>query len=277
MRHTPTLLSGLLLTGLTTLLSGQNLVNWASNSYVTGTTFDWTNPGAPWKFTTFSDTEERYGVPGDYKDPGTGVSYNFFGGVHLPGETTNNGAQFMNDNAWAGGMDVIRISGGTTTPNIGAQVGGVFIFKKEHFLNAQTPGDLFFSVHAANMSSWDSNNELRFLIKSGGSYYVSNSFSFAGTTSVPAPAKIEATSDSLSWFAYDPATSMYVSDAVSATPSLENVDAVGVQLQSFGKTAINNRIAFGNFQVSVVPEPGALAALAGSLALFLAIRRRARL
>ncbi len=193
--------------------------------------------------------------------------------------------------SWGGGgaySSILRLLG---NPNIALSVqlnptnitglntvNGMLIWKKEDFLNNGSTQAVQFgsgNTLSINFNSFNTTSaplttaDIRFVVKQGGSYYVSTTNKTDLTTGV---FSINPTSST--WASIN--TSTYAIGSIGAI-TFNNIEAVGIYY-NMSRTGGQLLAQFNDFQadLSVIPEPSTFAALAGLAALGLTATRRRR-
>lgn len=221
----------------------------------------------------------------DLNTPLSPLSANYSGGDIYGGVTAtgvsgvSNLVRVLNNNAVNGGGNDVLLFGKASSSVLGDRVTGVFLWKQSDFLAGSGVSD---SVTLSSLSYTGRVNpgtatgaEARWIIQQGSSYMISSNVTL--TASVAA----HPTSDlsSLSWFSYDPLTSMTSIGSAIVSPTFDAVTAAGVYLTAVNGAATGGiNIALSAFSaegtVSAIPEPSTAASLLGFGALAWAARRR---
>ncbi len=158
----------------------------------------------------------------------------------------------------------------------GSTMSALFLWKQEDFLNGFNTGSLDLvegSTIALNMVTNVGTTNGRAVVRVNNSYYISSTVVSSGATGL-----ISADLTTLSWFNYDPASSLNTVGSSFSLVSgglISNVKEVGFY---FSLTGIQNAIRLDSvkFDAIVVPESSTYALLAGGLGLsFLHRRKRA--
>ncbi len=203
-----------------------------------------------------------------YARAGAGASTNFYGGAVVD-PATHALVSYKVDPSGSGSVgDYVNCSAGTSGLGQGTNTTAVWVWKKDDFLNQAgafnvTVTSLFSYVgllYGANNAAYT-----RLLVKQGATYFISQA-SADGATIFGSRSL-----NNVTWYAYDPASSMNVIGSV-ATPAFDavnngisNVTALGVWLYGVrdiatangNGTRLNGLTALG----FAIPEPGMLAGL----------------
>ena len=231
--------------------------------YVASATIDTNGQGLSGGNVPFSTASARSPALGT--NSYNGSSPTFYGGVSEAGsgaidqflfETSDSSFRFRHSAASAGDSAT-----------------GVYLWKKADFLNGfVTVGNVTLtnsdaiSVHSRRFGSDFTDSEIRFVLQEGSVFYISDDLgqipATYGTTSLGDPT-------AANWFAYNPLSSIS-SIGVSASPTFENLESIGVWFQLTGGSSGKRTIAFDSFMANAtaaVPEPTSLP-LAGLGAMF---------
>ncbi|MFA7345982.1 MAG: PEP-CTERM sorting domain-containing protein [Terrimicrobiaceae bacterium] len=260
------------------------IVDWGGSSITTASFNSFRNYTGGAITTGGSGTNPASGVFGGFSsgDPALiSPSSNYTGG-NFYGEVsfTRNPAWVAQDNSGLG-ADVEN----STNPNRmvfkmgSATLNALVVWKQADFLNSLNTGNVGFdatSTVGININTLVEFNPGRVVIRlQGGSndgYYISQSTPFNATgTKTASPT-------SLTWLAYDPATSLTTFGAVTNLLSgaqISHVTEVGFLFQSTG-VLTSNAFRLDSFDVNAiaVPEPATWGLLAFSLTTVMVLRRR---
>jgi hypothetical protein len=248
----------------------------------------------PYVHTISFDDAAALGPASDYTGP------QFYGGYTFTSSSVQGKApagRVLNNWSLIGNNDAIRIYADAGDGNNwnGSTLGfaAAFIFKQADFIAGKTTGNFApdgFSV-TWRASSGANGNLVpagRWIVQVDGNYYLSEATITAAGYNITATASLTGSElTNTKWAAYNPAASLnFDQDAASFTAlELTAVTAIGVYFEhdSYAATA-NDRsgglLALSTFAatgaITAIPEPGAMAALAGlaTLAAVCAVRRR---
>lgn len=188
----------------------------------------------------------------------------------------------------SGGISLWRVGNGTSGTDdflnygsvltTGQSATSVFLWTQPTFLNSLNSGNITLasanafsaSLNVAGGSSMAGSN-FRWLIQVGGNYYLSSA---AGLTTTRTTYSLSDPS-SVSWFSYDPFSSLTTVGAVWTTPDFSNLTGVGVWMQSInsGASSITGEGRLYAFEAAAVPEPTTVALLGAGI-LLIGLRRR---
>lgn len=267
-------------------LSAAVVVNYNSAAYVTGNTN--LNRTTTSNTTTYSGGTGRSEVlafsESTALSPASGYDGpTFYGGYYRSGTnaTSTNGSSLRRiiNNA---SFDYIDSTFGYYTASAATATEGAFttVFLKQNFSTLSSTPNLTFE--ASNPLSINiqgiAKAEARWMIKDGGTYYVSN------LTYTTTGAKTLASANDTTWAIFDPSASLRFSPSSFSAHAFADIQAVGFYAQSNDPTveAANPSLfrvnAFSaSLVASSIPEPSSFAALAGLATLGLAaLRRRPR-
>lgn len=202
----------------------------------------------------------------------------FYGGASAT-TSLNGGFSVVNNNATnGGGNDAVLF--GRTGATIGDQVTGAFMWKQSDFLSNTTGSVTLESLSfTGRVNGVASVSESRWIIQQGDSYMISGSLAL--TTSITSYSATDLSA--LTWYDYTPDSGLSSMSGVAiAEPTFTGVTAAGLYLTATRGTSVGDLyLAFSAFgatgSLSTVPEPSAVAALAGMAVLgMVAVRRRVR-
>jgi hypothetical protein len=203
-----------------------------------------------------------------------GISYANIGSLSDP---ANNGLNRITSS------DSIQATSGAGTSAM--RMASAWYWQKASFLNglnvasgisfADQSGSLFASINNTGTPTTGNQRASRFLVQSGGQWYLSESFSTAtdGTLSINA-----ATSN---WYVFDPTANALFWDVTKPGGTvigslLTDITAIGIytQHQLFDGTSGSAAVqGFSSFEATVVPEPSSFALLLGAIVALAIIRR----
>jgi hypothetical protein len=182
-----------------------------------------------------------------------------------------------------GGASEVGVQNPGATPNAdqlqfklnGNTTSALLLWKQEDFLNGYNTGSLTLaagSTIALNLVTNAGTTNGRAVVRVGSSYYISASVVSSGEIGLKS-----ADLTTLSWFHYDPASSLNTigsSFSLLSGGVISNVKEVGFYFSVAGPT---NAIRLDSVEFNAVvgiPEPSTYALLAGGLGLFFLLRQR---
>ncbi|MBX3740584.1 MAG: hypothetical protein KF712_06310 [Akkermansiaceae bacterium] len=239
-------------------------VNWGGTAYVTANrTFN--NTGG------FTD-----GSPDAFSIPSYSASQpsaNLYGKIETFSGTSV--IQSSINNAASG--DVISLKSSDLIDGVANNTGFLVLWKQADFLNGLNTGNVGFTsatnvtLTTTTYASQSATDSGRMVIRTGGSYYVSQQvFNGGSTTFTPTPT-------ALNWFAYNPAAGIKVDSGslvaanIVSDGIIANVTEVGFYFET-DKTANAARIQNFDVNLEAIPEP--VAAVLLGLAAPLCLRRK---
>jgi len=205
-----------------------------------------------------------------------GISYANIGSTNDPATTGLNRIS---------SSDIIQASSGGGAGTSAMRMASAWYWQKPSFLNglssatglsfADQNGSLFASINNNLNPTAGNERASRFLVQSGGQWYLSTS-SFTGTTGTLAINASTAT-----WYSFDPAANALFWDVRNPGSTVTgntftDITAIGIYTQHelFDGTATTSAVqGFSSFEATVVPEPSSFALLLGAIVALAIIRR----
>ncbi|CAA6679662.1 MULTISPECIES: PEP-CTERM sorting domain-containing protein [unclassified Lentimonas] len=218
--------------------------------------------------TTYSSGHVASPVVGaDYYPNNTGKSPTF----NWAGSTTGAGnTQIFNPGNAANPDQIQFVTGNNDDPNFD----GMIVW--ENFVTAPTTDLASFTTSIYRTGSGDLSGNLKFIFQDSADNWFASSDDFVIATGFDT--RTLNVTGSTEWLAFTPHVSGDATIGAVASPaSLSDVQAVGFyfDITKDGVAGKNAGVSLQHFGVSTVPEPGAFALIAGSLALgFVMVRRR---
>jgi hypothetical protein len=267
--HLPKAISAVSLVFVALSANAQLAVSWGpSNAYVTSHT---NSQGLVGGQVVFSDTVAINPVAPYPNGQPSGTYYGGSASTSTSGITywriLNNIAGNNSNDALSFASDLAPGNNATT----------IYLWNKADFLNGfdtgstQITGMSAYAYHTGASASTLSGS-VRWLVKVGSDYYVSEAYATATTLS-----HYEITDmASVDWFSLTPSTSMTAIGAQWMAPDFSNVEAVGIWQQTLASGTVNAAQGLiGGFEVAAIPEPGQSALyLTGIVVTLMFIRRR---
>jgi hypothetical protein len=207
----------------------------------------------------------------------SGVSSTFYGGFFASHDGTVTNAPNITTSARianSGTTDQIylRLQTPLDASKTAASVGGGVAWLKSDFLNNSTATITFDTTSSLNITlqSLTSGAEVRWMIKDGTQWYVSNAaHTSSGSKSLSGASLLAET-----WLAYDPGSSLLEPTGTFVSHNFTDITAVGyfgwMDISSSALTTTD--IIVTAFSVDAIPEPSS--ALLGGLGLLALLRRR---
>jgi hypothetical protein len=192
----------------------------------------------------------------------------FYGGVTATGTNgLTNGLSVQNDNTFNGGGNDAVLFGRTATNTLsGDKVTGVFMWKQSDFLTSSTGSvELSSLSYTGRYNGTATGNEVRWVIQQGSTYIISSNVGLSNSITTFTTTNLS----TLSWFSYDPTTSITstIGSTAIVNPSFSGVTATGLYMtatNSVDAAAINLAFsAFSATSTSAIPEPSTVALILG--------------
>lgn len=216
-------------------------------------------------------------------DSAGGTSSRFYGGYGIFTEATDGTTpRFLFASRFEGNSGVRDQIRFLTFPGGGGFANDLVflqLFDNDDFLNGgdnsivSLDSTSSFSAQASGQNN-SSTRAMRFVVKQGGEFYISSDSTFANGGST-----VTENFDDLTWFEYDPASSLLFDGGAAFTGTFDDVEALGVYATTGrpSTTGAELRLTLGEFSANAtltpIPEPSSLALL-GLAGLTLLPRRR---
>lgn len=207
----------------------------------------------------------------------SGVSSTFYGGYFASHDGTVTNAPNITTSARitnSGTTDQIflRLQTPADTSKTAASVGAGVAWLKSDFLNNSTATITFDTTSSLNITlqTLTSGADLRWMVKDGAQWYVSNTaHTTSGSKSLSGASLLAET-----WLAYNPGSSLLEPSGTYASHNFTDITAVGYfgWMDISGTALTTSDIVVTAFSANAIPEP--YSALLGGLGLLALLRRR---